>query len=74
MPRPVLAAAMLVALAGCDTAATRATMETLTWNDVTAPVARASEDALREIPFTRGEIVVVAPERDEMRSYHLYPC
>jgi hypothetical protein len=67
----VLAAGVL---AGCDMAATQATMESLTWDEVSADVGRASEESTRELPFTRGVIAVVATEDGELSSWQLFPC
>lgn len=61
-------------VAGCDMAGTQPTMEALTWDEIRADVARASEESFAELPFTRGEIAVVATEDGELTSWRLYPC
>lgn len=75
MPRPAIALVLAtVALAGCETATTRATLEALTWDRVSTTTAFATEETFFEIPFTRGVIAIVAAERGELRTYRLYPC
>ncbi len=61
-------------LAGCDAATRRATLESLTWNNMATRTTFATEEATYEIPFTRGVIAIVATERGELRTYRLYPC
>jgi hypothetical protein len=61
-------------LAGCDVAGTQGTGQALAWDEVTADVARASEESLRELPFTRGVIAVVATEDGELSSWQLFSC
>ena len=75
MPRPAIALVLAaLALAGCDAATTRATMEGLTWDYLSTNTAFGTEEAAFEVPFTRGVIAIVATERGELRTYRLYPC
>jgi hypothetical protein len=72
-PLPALLLAAF-ALAGCDMATTEAALNDLTWDRVTADVARASEESFTELPFTRGVIAVVTSEQGQFSSFRLYPC
>lgn len=75
MTRPALALVIAAtALAGCDAATTRATLETTTFAGISADVARTAEEAFRELPFTRGPVAVLAAEGGELRGYRLFPC
>jgi hypothetical protein len=75
MPRPAIALVLAaLAFAGCDAATTRATVEGLTWDNVSTDTAFKAEEAAFELPFTRGVIAIVATERGELRTYRLYPC
>jgi hypothetical protein len=76
MPKSAVLSLTLAAglLAGCDMAGTQATMESLTWDEVSTQVTRSSEETFYELPFTRGVISVVATEDGRLRTYRLYPC
>jgi hypothetical protein len=75
MTRPALALVIAAsALAGCDAATSRATLDGISLADVSANIGRASEESFRELPFTRGPVAVVAAEGGDLRTYRLYPC
>jgi hypothetical protein len=75
MPRSATALLLATfALGGCDAATTRATLEGLTWDNISTDAAFATEAAAFEVPFTRGVIAIVAAEGGELRTYRLYPC
>lgn len=75
MPRPAFALVLAtLALAGCDAATTRASLEGLSWDYVSTNTAFATEEATFEVPFTRGVIAIVAPDGNGLRTYRLYPC
>jgi hypothetical protein len=50
------------------------TAESMTYDTMTADVARSFETAFAETPFVNGTIAVVTTENGELRSYRLVPC